>query len=85
MQEVKAEMKDITEEFELEKADMLHTIRELTKQLKLKMLTINYFIPPEEIARIERRAVWDEEGGDWKIANVQYAGNNMYSSHSIQM
>ncbi len=56
---------------------MLETIRELSKQLKLKLLVINNFIPPEDLSHIERRAEWDQEVGDWTIANVQYAGNVM--------
>lgn len=41
------------------------------------ILTVNNFIPPEELARIEKRSAWDEDSGDWKITYVQYAGNNV--------
>jgi hypothetical protein len=59
----------------------LDNIRELSRQLKLMILTVNNFIPPEELSRIEKRAVWDEDSGDWKITYVQYAGNNVYVTY----
>jgi hypothetical protein len=55
----------------------LDTIRELDKQYKLKMLMIHSYIPASELTRIEKRATWDEETGDWKIKNIHLAGNNM--------
>ena len=44
---------------------MLDTIRELTRQLKLKSLVISNFIPMEDLNLINRRATWDEEADDW--------------------
>jgi kinesin family protein 3/17 len=56
---------------------MLDTIRELSKELKLKMLMINSFVPPEELSKIERKASWDDESQEWRISHIQYAGNYM--------
>ena len=45
-QQQKAEIKDLEHEFVDEKNDMLESIRDLTKQLKLKEFVISNFIPP---------------------------------------
>ncbi|PRP81993.1 kinesin-II 95 kDa subunit [Planoprotostelium fungivorum] len=65
------------EEWQTEKTEMLDTIRELSKQLKLKLLTIHSYIPQDELHRIERRAQWDNESQDWKIIHIEYCGNTM--------
>ena len=46
-QQNKAELKDLEHEFLDEKNEMLDSIRELTKQLKLKEFVISNFIPPK--------------------------------------
>ncbi len=46
-QQVKAEIKDLEHEFLVEKNEMLDTIRELTKQQKLRDFIISSFIPPK--------------------------------------
>lgn len=51
-----------------EKEDLLHTVRELTRQLNLQNLVIDAFVPPEELSKLERRAVWDEDGSEeWRL------------------
>ena len=52
-------------------------IRELTREIRMKHLLIDQFIPPTEYLRIERRAEWDGETNDWVIPNVEYTGNNI--------
>ncbi|EER15502.1 kif-3, putative, partial [Perkinsus marinus ATCC 50983] len=42
-----AEVDDLQREFQREREDMLESIRALSKELKLKSLVIDYFIPPE--------------------------------------
>ena len=46
-QQAKSEIDDLNCEFEEERNDMLDTIRDLTKQMKLKELVISNFIPPK--------------------------------------
>lgn len=46
-QQAKNEIEDLNCEFEEERNDMLETIRDLTKQMKLKELIIANFIPPK--------------------------------------
>ncbi len=43
-----------------EREDLMDRIRELTREIRLKHLLIDQFIPPQEYIRIERRAEWDE-------------------------
>jgi len=46
-QQAKAEITDLEREFVNEKTELLDTVRELTKQLKLKAFVISKFIPPK--------------------------------------
>eukprot|EP00752_Nemacystus_decipiens_P011231 g9981.t1 len=66
-QTAQREIKDIQEEFQQERSDMLDTIRELTRQLKLK----------EEVSGVERRAQWNEEAAAWLIPRLELAGNSL--------
>ena len=65
-------IKDLTEEFQEEREGMLETIRDLTRQVKLKELVIGNFIPPEEARNFDAvenggRAVWQEEEELWVV------------------
>jgi myosin heavy subunit len=72
---VKAEIGDLQQEFQEEREDYLFTIREYERELRLKQKIIDYFIPKEEVEKIRRRAVWDDEADDYKIKNIHLAGN----------
>lgn len=48
---------------------MYDTIYELTNQLKLKNMIIEFMIPPEEFRKYEKIAEWSEEDNDWTIRN----------------
>ena len=54
-------------EFQREREDMLDTIRELTRQLQLKQTVLSKFVPPDRLAALEKRAVWEEEEGEWVV------------------
>jgi len=71
------EVEDIQSEFQREREDMLETVRELTRQLKLKSLVIDNFIPPEEQSKIESRAEWQEEEEEWRIPRLEVSGNQV--------
>ena len=60
-----------------EREDLMDRIRELTREIRMKHLIIDQFIPPQEHMRIERRAEWAEDINDWIIPNVEYTGNNI--------
>ena len=61
------EAQDLQEEFQAERSDMLDTIRQLTRTLKLKDLIIANFIPEDYAKGVERRAVWKEEEDCWTV------------------
>ncbi|KAI9332345.1 P-loop containing nucleoside triphosphate hydrolase protein [Obelidium mucronatum] len=67
VQAAKAEISDLHDEFRNEREDLLDTIRELSRELSLKVSVIENFIPIEEGRKIETRAVYDEETNDWKL------------------
>jgi len=54
----KDEMEDMQEVIHREREDLMDRIRELTREIRLKHLIIDQFIPAEEYMKIERRAQW---------------------------
>lgn len=75
LQTCQAEAHDVQEEFQREREDMLDTIRQLSRQLKLKELLMNNFVPPEEERKLERHATWNDEEDTWAIRGIEFAGN----------
>ena len=72
-QEATNQLNGISDDFDRERNDMYDTIYELTNQLKLKNMIIEYMIPPEEYRKYEKIAEWNEEINDWQINNpTQY-------------
>ena len=55
-----SEIADLKDEQQQEKEDLLHAVRELTRQLQLQNIVIENFIPKDEVEKLERRARWDE-------------------------
>jgi kinesin family protein 3/17 len=51
----------------MERTDMLETIRQLTRQMKLKDLIIANFIPEESAHGLEKRASWNQEEDCWIV------------------
>ena len=72
-----AETQDLQGEFETERSDMLDTIRQLTRNMKLKEIIINNFVPEDYAKSIERRAVWSDEDDTWHIARLELSGNRI--------
>mmetsp|Transcript_21347 Transcript_21347/g.65157 ORF Transcript_21347/g.65157 Transcript_21347/m.65157 type:complete len:218 (-) Transcript_21347:2964-3617(-) len=70
-----SEIRDLEQEFQREREDMLDTIRDLTKQVRLKDLIIGNFVPPLEARAIEARSVWDGEADTWSLPRQDLAGN----------
>lgn len=72
------ENKDLQHEFQTERDDMLDSIRQLTRAVKLKDLIIANFIPEEYSKSIERRAQWNAEDDCWIIGKLELTGNNNF-------
>ena len=76
-QQAKEEIKDMGEEFGREREDMLDTIRDLQRQLKLKDTILDNFVPPDEVEQLNRRATWNEENESWQVARLDISGNKI--------
>ncbi|XP_015260569.1 PREDICTED: kinesin-like protein KIF3B [Cyprinodon variegatus] len=70
LQAVKAEIQDIQEGHIKERQEHEQTQNELTRELKLKHLIIENFIPLEEKNKILHRAFYDEEDESWKMKAI---------------
>ena len=75
--QVKGELDDLGEVIHREREDLMDRIRELTREIRLKHLLIDQFIPATEYFRIERRAEWNDEANEWFIPNMEFTGNNL--------
>lgn len=71
------DIQDLQKEFQTEREDMLETIRDLRKEVKLVCLTIENFIPMEQYQQIVERAHFDEASQEWVINNIELAGNRV--------
>jgi kinesin family protein 3/17 len=76
-QVAKTEIQDQQDEFNREREGYQEQIRELSRQLKIKDLIIDHFIPQEEANKIELRSVWSEEIDDWILPNLHLSGNSL--------
>ncbi|POM71429.1 Kinesin-like protein [Phytophthora palmivora] len=77
VKEVLGEIKAMEKAHSREREDLLDTIRQLTAQLKLKSLVLDYFMPPEAIVLLEQRARWNDEEDDFTLDRLELAGNTL--------
>ncbi|KAI0232495.1 Kinesin-like protein KIF3A [Lamellibrachia satsuma] len=73
----KSEIADSQQEHQREMEGLLENVRQLSRELRLQMLLIDSFIPPEFQEMIEQYVHWNEEIGEWQLKCVAYTGNNM--------
>ncbi|KAL2103506.1 hypothetical protein ACEWY4_000374 [Coilia grayii] len=76
LQAVKSEIQDIQESHIKERQDLEQNQNELTRELKLKTLIMENFIPLEEKTKIENRAFFDEEDDCWKLRPITRIEND---------
>lgn len=67
LEAVKQEHQDIEEEHSRERQELEQTQNELTRELKLKYLIIENFIPVKEKNKILQRIIYDEDEDLWKV------------------
>ena len=65
LQSVKQEIVDVTEEYNRDRRDLEETQQQLLKELKLKVLLIENFIPPNERKKLLARVAYDDEEDTW--------------------
>jgi len=75
--QTQGEIQDLQKEFQDEREDMLETIRDLRRELKLVVLTIDNFIPAEQYQKVIERARYDEAADEWSIEGIELAGNRV--------
>ncbi|KAG6587038.1 Kinesin-like protein [Phytophthora cinnamomi] len=77
VKEVLGDIKAMEKAHSREREDLLDTIRQLTAQLKLKSLVLDYFMPPEAVVLLETRARWNDEEDDFTLDRLELAGNTL--------
>lgn len=75
--QTKAEIADLQQEHQREMEGLLENVRQLSQELRLQILLIDQFIPPEFQEMIEQYVNWNEDIGEWQLKCVAYTGNNM--------
>ena len=84
-QSAKAELGDLQSEQQREMEGLLDSVRHLTRELRLQMLIIDNFVPPEYQEMVEQHVQWNEEIGEWQLRCVAYTGNNMRKSSQAKL
>ncbi|XP_026564325.1 kinesin-like protein KIF3C isoform X2 [Pseudonaja textilis] len=82
LQAVKAEIQDQHDEYIRVRQDLEEAQNEQTRELKLKYLIIENFIPPEEKNKIMNRLYFDCEEDQWKFQPLVLTPGSSSSSNS---
>lgn len=77
----KNEVQELEFEFQKEREDYLYTIRQLDRDLKLKMKIVDYFIPKDIQDKIQRVCFWNEGDDEWILPNRELTGNYIHRQH----
>uniref|UniRef100_UPI00358E9EBB kinesin-like protein KIF3B n=1 Tax=Myxine glutinosa TaxID=7769 RepID=UPI00358E9EBB len=70
LQAVRSETRDLQDEHVTARQELEQTQNELTRELKLRYLIIENFIPPEVKNKLMQRATFDEEDDHWKLQPI---------------
>lgn len=67
LQTTRSEIADLQDAHIRERQELEQAQEDLTKEMKLKSLIIENFIPPDERVKLTNRAVYDEENEEWRL------------------
>lgn len=76
--ESKVNLETLQHEVALDKADFVDTIKELNKELKLKQLIIDHFIPQDSLCALESKAIFDQTSEEYQLPRLDIAGVKVY-------
>ncbi|CAI2350519.1 unnamed protein product [Caenorhabditis sp. 36 PRJEB53466] len=65
------DIRDLSSDFSDERQEMDQTITEVSKELKLKLLIVDNFIPRDVSERIKDRAEWNDDESTWNVKSFQ--------------
>mmetsp|Transcript_29078 Transcript_29078/g.65812 ORF Transcript_29078/g.65812 Transcript_29078/m.65812 type:complete len:796 (-) Transcript_29078:211-2598(-) len=75
-QKAQQEMVDVQQFNQGEREEMLAMIRELRRELKLKTLIMESFVPMKDVQNTHQRAVWDAEEDEWRVRPAKIEKEN---------
>lgn len=75
LQTIRSEIADQQEAHIRERQELEQAQEDLTRELKLKSLIIENFIPPDERVKLTNRAVYDDEKEEWTLKSSSQNGS----------
>ena len=79
-QESKNEIKDMKAQNQREREDLWEMRRELQRQIQLKQLIVDNFIPPSQSSRFEGNVEWDDDKDEWNMVSQE---DKIHSLHPV--
>lgn len=76
--------REALEELDEEEADILESIRDLNKQINLRSLMIESFMPCSFYMDVRRARRWDDRQESWVLPGLEYGGNNVNRAEQMQ-
>ena len=65
------EIKDLRNDFQSDRDDLLQNLRELNKELKLKEMIVANFIPPQYSKQLNDGAIWEDDKEEWLLPKLE--------------
>ncbi|TRY66924.1 hypothetical protein TCAL_08038 [Tigriopus californicus] len=83
LQSTKQDILDVTDEYNRDRRDLEDTQKELLKELKLKYLMIENFIPPTDKSKILSRAQYDDDEDGWFLSTPGQTAANTIAKRPV--
>lgn len=71
LRKIRSELEDASIGHSQERQELERDVAEINKELKLKLLLVDSFIPSEVRQRVKERAVWCEEEANWRLPGAR--------------